>query len=238
MRTGQIISALGAVGLAALLLNPSDRARADEPGPTPSPPRRLRQPVALAVVDGGRTLLAANRRSGSLSVIDTAARRVVAEHDIGRGLSDLAVLPDGRHLLAVDRVAGELILMDYRDRSPRVIGRTAVAPDPVRVVVPARGESAVVTSTWPRRLTFVGLLPRAPEDSGPSLSIAGSLELPFAPREMAVLPGGSRLVVADAFRHTTSEGWPSRPTAGRYWSLISTSIRWRRRRSTTSTGAS
>jgi YVTN family beta-propeller protein len=66
------------------------------------------------------------------------------------------------------------------------------------VVLPG-GESAVVASTWPRRLTFVGLTPRAPEAPGPSLSVIGGLELPFAPREMAVLPGGARLVVADAF---------------------------------------
>ncbi len=199
MRTRRLIPALGAIGLAALLLNSPDRARAGEPGPAPSPRRRLRQPVALAVVDGGKTLLAANRRSGSLSVVNIAARRVVAEHDIGRGLADLAALPDGRHLLSVNRAVGELILIDDRDRSPRVIGRVAVAPDPVRVVVTAGGESAVVASTWPRRLTFIGLAPRAPEEPGPSLSIAGDLELPFAPREMAALPGGSRLVVADAF---------------------------------------
>ena len=56
-----------------------------------------------------------------------------------------------------------------------------------------------MASTWPRRLTFVSLAPRAPEDSDPALSIAGGLDLPFCPREMAAFPGGSRLVVADAF---------------------------------------
>ncbi len=38
-----------------------------------------------------------------------------------------------------------------------------------------------------------------PEDPHPAISIAGSLDLPFCPRELAVLPGGSKLVVADAF---------------------------------------
>ena len=57
------------------------------------------------MIDSGKTLLVANRRSGSLSVIDAAARKVVAEYDVGRGLADLAALPGGRHLLAVDQAA-------------------------------------------------------------------------------------------------------------------------------------
>ncbi len=195
-RTPPTIAALRAVGAAALLLLTSGvRVVADEPGPA----RRLRQPVALAVVDEGRTLLVANRRSGSLSVVDTAARRVVAEHDLGRGLSDLAPLPDGRHLLAVDRESGELMLIEHRDRSARVVGAAGGRARPGPRGRLAGGGPAVVASTWPRRLTFVGLLPRTPKDPGPSLSDVGGLDLPFAPREMAVLPGGARLVVADAF---------------------------------------
>ena len=171
-----------------------------EPGTaTPSEAVRARQPVALAIVDGGKTLLAANGRSGSLSVVDTATRRVVAEHDVGRGLADLAVLPDGRHLLAVDRAAGELLLLEHRDRSLRVVGRIAVGPDPVRVVVPAGGSSCVVASTWPRRLTFVEPAPAAPQEATPGSDARRTIDLPFSPREMAALPGGSRLVVADAF---------------------------------------
>ena len=56
-----------------------------------------------------------------------------------------------------------------------------------------------MASLWSRRLTFVGLTPHAPEDGHPGLSIAGSLELPFCPRELAVVPGSTKLVVADAF---------------------------------------
>jgi YVTN family beta-propeller protein len=199
MRTPPTLPTLGALGLAALLLAAPGWLPAGEPGPAQPPPRRVRRPVALAIVDAGKTLLAANARSGSLSVIDTATRRVVAEPDVGRGLADLAVLPDGRHLLAVDRESSELLLIDHRDRSPRVVGRITVAPDPVRVVVPAGGETAVVSSTWPRRLTFISLAPRTPEDASPALSLAGHLDLPFSPREMAAIPGGSRLVAADAF---------------------------------------
>ena len=66
---------IGAFCLAALLLaSPAEIGRG-RARPGDSPARRLRQPVALAFVDGGKTLLAANRRSGSLSVIDAASRQ-------------------------------------------------------------------------------------------------------------------------------------------------------------------
>ena len=56
---------------------------------------RERQPVALVFVDSGKTVVVANRRSGSLSIIDVATTRTVAEHDVGRGLADLAALQGG-----------------------------------------------------------------------------------------------------------------------------------------------
>ena len=54
--------------------------RGQETGSSRDLAKRPRQPAALAVTDGGKTLLVANRRSGSLSVIDTERKAVVAEH--------------------------------------------------------------------------------------------------------------------------------------------------------------
>ncbi len=198
MSTTSIIANARVLGLIALLLASVGQAPAVGRDPVHSTPPRFRQPVALAIIDGGRTLIAANRRSGSLTVIDVATRQVVAEHDLGRGLADVVALPGG-HLLAVDRGSHELLLIECRDRSFRVAARSAVAFDPTRVVVSARGEMAVVASTWSRRLTIVSLAPRAPEDSAPALSLVGQLDLPFSPRELAMISDDSRLVVADAF---------------------------------------
>src|SRR6516164_8982710 len=92
---------------------------------------RLRQPVAMVCADQGKTVLVANRQTGSLSVIDAESRRVVAEHEVGRRLADLALLKEGRCLLAADETSNELLLMNYRNRAPRVIGRLPVSPTPV-----------------------------------------------------------------------------------------------------------
>ncbi len=131
------------------------------PEPSKMVASRMRQPVALAVTDSGETLLVANRRSGSISVVDVLTRKLVAEHDLGRGLADLANLPGGRYLLAVDHVASQLLLVDSRDRMIRVVERINVSPDPVRLVVSADGSLGVVSSRWSRRLTFVGLAKRS-----------------------------------------------------------------------------
>ena len=57
-----------------------------------------------------------------------------------------------------------------------------------------------MASLWSRRLTFVGL---ATADGSPTLSrrcrSLGTLDLPFCPRELALVADGSKLVVADAF---------------------------------------
>ena len=159
----------------------------------------MRHPAALAVIDNGKALVVANRRSGSLSVIDATARKVVAEYDVGRGLADLAVLPGDRYLLAADQASNEVLLIDARDRKIRVADRIKVSPDPVRLVVSADGSVGMVASLWSRRLTFVGLARRGSSDLQPALSMIGTLDLPFCPRELAVAADDSKLIVADAF---------------------------------------
>jgi YVTN family beta-propeller protein len=187
------------IALALVLLISRHGARGATPGSDGTLIRRLRQPVALVVVDGGKTVLAANQRSGSLSVVDATKRRVVAEHDLGKSLADLAVLPDGHGLLAIDQAANELMIIAYRDRLIRVIGRTKVDPDPVRLLVSADGSSCVVASRWSRQLGFVDVAPPASSHEHPTVTVAQSLALPICPGELAPFADGSRLVVADAF---------------------------------------
>src|SRR5262249_12013118 len=94
----------GCLALARLPAGPAD------PVPDKTAAKKeLRRPVALVLADGGRWLFAANR-CGSVTAIDTAARRPVAETPAGRRLADLAAAADGR-LLAVDEDAGELVVL-------------------------------------------------------------------------------------------------------------------------------
>src|SRR5262245_9240457 len=97
----RLLTALGGIVLPCLLA--LSRAA---PSAAPDAPH-VRRPVALGQSADGKRLFVANR-SGSVSVLDPAARRVVAEVAVGKRLADLAVLADGK-LLAADEAAGEIV---------------------------------------------------------------------------------------------------------------------------------
>jgi YVTN family beta-propeller protein len=184
------------VGLAALLAESS--ACGLDPRRTGPVAARIRQPVALALVDNGKSLLVANRRSGTISLIDLhAPKPAVREWKIGRGLNDLAALPDGRHLLAVDEEDDELILLRYHDGSVQSVAHLPVSADPVRVAVLPDNSSCVVAARWSRKLTFVEI--RRANEEKPALEISHTLDFPFSPQETIALPDGSAVIVADAF---------------------------------------
>ena len=155
-----------------------------------SPVARIRQPIAIVPLPGGKAVLVANGRSGSISVIDAASRRVVAEHDLGGGLADLALLAGGPWLLALDRRANELLLIEYQGPSIRVVDRVKVGSDPVRLAVVPDASFCVVASLWSRRLTFVGVTRENPAAPPSKLFVAGALDLPFCPHELAIFGDG------------------------------------------------
>src|SRR5690349_12433670 len=92
-----LILGLGLIAGLSLRLS-ADAARTDKLRSAPA----LRRPVALALVEDGRWLCVANRRHGSLSIVDTATLRVETEIQVGRTLADLTADPQGHRLLAVD----------------------------------------------------------------------------------------------------------------------------------------
>ena len=142
---------------------------------------RIRRPMAVTLLDGDSRLLVANRQSGSISVIDPGTRRVLAEHDVGRGLADIVALPDDRHVLAVDQAGHDILLLNVHEDAMGILARVRVAPDPVRIVLASDGSSCVVASLWSRRLTFLELTRgRSPADepSSEDHRIAGPAVLP------------------------------------------------------------
>jgi cytochrome c peroxidase len=184
--------------------------------PTPAPARnalkqtslgesRLRYPIAMALADEGKLLLAANERSGSISVVDLQARRVVAEWPVGHHLSGLiavvGAVPSGQGgdelFLCTDAAAHELLLLGRRGTELKILDSTRVSPFPSSVCGDREGHRCFVASLWSRRLTTVDLIRN---DSGTvRLKTASVVPLPFAPRLQALSPDGTTLIVAGGF---------------------------------------
>jgi YVTN family beta-propeller protein len=152
----------------------------------------------LALTNDGRWLFTANRRSGSISTIDTDKRQVSHEISVGKTLSDICLTRDGRFLLAVDEEAHELVLFARTGAELSLAGRLRVSPYPVSVRVSGDGSHCFVASLWSRRLTIVRLDLSA-ERKSPAMSAAKVLDLPFAPRVQQLVRDDAHLLVADSF---------------------------------------
>src|SRR6186713_721287 len=98
------------------LRGPSSRADESETAAVPSFRTQFRTPVALALIENESLLFTANRRSGTVSVIDTATNKLVAEQAVGGMLSDLAATPGGRFLVATDEARHQLVLLERTGR--------------------------------------------------------------------------------------------------------------------------
>jgi DNA-binding beta-propeller fold protein YncE len=146
----------------------------------------LRRPVALVLSRTGDRLFVGNR-SGTISVVDTVGRRLLAEIRVGKSIADLSATADGRLLLAVDEVAGELIVLAPREDALRVEQKIPVAPSPVVVRADADGSRWYLASLWSRRVTVI--------EHGEMRRV---VEVPFAPRLLLPLTA-AKLLVADSF---------------------------------------
>ncbi len=191
----QTISLAKAVLLATVFLF-CQPASGEEPESKRTFPSRLRRPVAAELSASGELLYVANRRSGSLSIVDLERGKTVDEIDLGKQLSHLATVPgEPPYMVATDEATHELLLLDVRDTEVSVRQRLTVGSYPVSVAVSRDGRRCVVASLWSRRLSFVDL----PVGKDETARVTATLDLPFAPRCQLLVKDDARLIVADSF---------------------------------------
>jgi hypothetical protein len=155
-----------------------------------------RRPAALALLDEGRSLCVANRRSGTVSLVDIE-RRTVTEKQIGQQLSDVVVLPGSSELLVSDFAGGSVIVLRHAAGRVDVADRIDVAKWPVSIAVNKTGSFGSVASLWSRRLTILQCSKSKNADAN-LIRALHQIDLPFAPRA-AKFVDASHVVVADAF---------------------------------------
>src|SRR4029077_16753858 len=119
--------------------------------------KRLRRPVALALIETGTKLLVATRESGTIAVLDTNTLQVLGETQVGRKISDMALHPDGDLLLVTDEESGDVIWVQYRTGALRAIRRRACGVSPVSLPITGAGDVASVACLWQRRLRILDL---------------------------------------------------------------------------------
>ncbi len=185
--------------LVVLLACLTQHIGAEEPATsTANLPTHLRRPVALVVSPDGSRAYVANRRSGTISVVDLSAEKTIAEFSVGKQLSDLERDRTGQRLIALDDAAHEMIVLQVgaENAGPelKVVQRLPVPPYPVRVILSADGLQAYVSSVWSRQLSIIRW-----SDEKSAAKIEATVDLPFAPRELLLVPEKERLIVADSF---------------------------------------
>ena len=107
--------------------------------------------MALAAADKGKLLLAANERSGTVSIVDIPGRRVIGEFPVGKHVSDLVAVPGVENAASeafrcADSAADELKLLFRRGNQIAVGDSLSVGSFPVSVCVDRDGKRG----TWHR----------------------------------------------------------------------------------------
>jgi len=101
---------------------------------------QYRRPSAAALINDGRILCVANRRSGTLSLVDTEHRSVSEKH-IGQQLSDVEVVPGSDRMLVTDFAGGTVVVVSHSENGLQISDRVEVAAWPESVVVNRSGKT-------------------------------------------------------------------------------------------------
>jgi YVTN family beta-propeller protein len=192
--SSRVVVSLGITVLSAIAAGVVVRG-GDAPGPSPdrtpavSHDEPHRSPIALALSADGSRLLTANQTAGSVSLLDTAAGRVLHEVKTGEKPSGVALSRDGRRGAVAHWYGYDLAVLDIRDDRIAVAGRVEVGPEPRGVAISADGTTAYVAVGVGNEVVRVDLGSRR---------VTGRLAVGREPWGLALSPDGSKLVVGNS----------------------------------------
>lgn len=145
----------------------------------------------LDVSPNGQLLLAANADNGTVTVIDTMARKALREIVVGaqpEGVTWIGNGPLAAVTLYRDR---QVVLFNANDGT--IVKRLDVKAEPYGIVADAKGTRAWVTHEYPGLITEIDLAPGRPANAKTLREIAAGK----APRGIALAPDESRLYVSE-----------------------------------------
>jgi YVTN family beta-propeller protein len=156
----------------------------------------------VAATPDGKRAFVTNIGSGTVTAIDVAARKVLADVRTGEGAEGIAVTPDGKEVWITNRAADTVSIVGAD--TLKVMGTVPCASFPIRVAITPDGRRALVTNARSGDVSVLDVAARreiarrrakleASSSEGRALAFAGS-----TPIGILVLPGGERAYVAHA----------------------------------------
>lgn len=181
-----VIPIIGVAVLAAALglfsTSPSETTRAEAPA---SPVVEDRSPVDLVLTGDDRYLLTANQTSDTVSLVETATGKVVAEAACGKRPTALALTPDGKRML-VSATSGTLTLLTLDGAKLTPAGSIQVGFEPRGVAVAPDGKTAYVAQAVGGTVAVIDLDKK---------EVRERISVGKWPRHLALTPDGTRLAV-------------------------------------------
>ncbi|MFT5524343.1 MAG: cytochrome c peroxidase [Pirellulaceae bacterium] len=148
-------------------------------------------PVAIDVVHD-HNLLLITCRNGTVQLVDLETKKVSEWLEVSGALSTGHFSTAKSAHGVLDTENNLLVKLNLVDGQLAQVGNIAVPASPVDFVWSADGERCLVVSSWARLLTAI-------DWRGNSAKTVASINLPFAPGKMLLLPDQQHVVVADKF---------------------------------------
>jgi YVTN family beta-propeller protein len=166
-------------------LTTNDRVNAEERG-AGAAAALDRSPVDLVLTPDETRLLTANQTSGSVTLVDLASGKVVAEAPCGDRPSSVAITPDGRTVLVSATFSGELTVLALADDRLTRVGSVPLGFEPRGLAISPDGKLAYVALTTAAAVAVVDI---------EKLAVLDRIAVGRWPRYLALSPDGSRLAV-------------------------------------------
>ncbi|MHB8899937.1 MAG: multiheme c-type cytochrome [Thermoguttaceae bacterium] len=159
---------------------------------------RYKTPLNLALSPDGRELYATCEASNSVVVIDTNARRKVAEIPVGGQPMDVAFAPDGRRAFVSNRLDDSVSVIDVVGR--KVVSTIAVGDEPHGVLTDREGKDLYVLNTATEDISVIDTA---------TLAECRRLSASRGPWALAMSPDGSRILATSMLSRFVEPRMPS-----------------------------
>jgi YVTN family beta-propeller protein len=149
-----------------------------------------KSPTCVALSPDGKFAYVTNHTADTLAVIDTAARKVIAEITVGRGPTGLAAGPDGRLVYVANTGDHTVSVIDVKAR--KAVATVPCGYEPTGLVLSPDGKHLYTANYISDDVSVIGTAARKE---------TGRIKVGRAPTYLAVTPDGKHLLVNNSLSH-------------------------------------